>query len=49
MHLNFSPDSPKASDVSFQDFLNIDMRIGEVIEVLDFPEARNPSFKLCIM
>ena len=48
MHLNFSPDSPKASEVSFQDFLNIDMRIGEVIEVLDFPEARNPSFKLKI-
>ena len=48
MHLNFSPDSPKASDVSFQEFLNVDMRIGEVFEVLDFPEARNPSFKLKI-
>jgi tRNA-binding protein len=34
--------------IEFEDFLKVDIRLGEVIEVLDFPEARNPSYKLKI-
>ena len=46
MHLDFSPSANQAELIEFSDFLKVDIRIGEVIEVLDFPEARNPSFKL---
>lgn len=31
---------------SFDDFLKIDMRVGEIVEVEDFPRARNPSYKV---
>lgn len=33
---------------SFEEFLKLDMRIGKIIEVADFPEAHNPSYKLVI-
>ena len=31
---------------TFDDFLQIDMRVGRVLSVADFPEARNPAWKL---
>jgi tRNA-binding protein len=31
--------------ISFDDFLKVDMRVGRVIKVEDFPQARNPSYK----
>lgn len=34
--------------ISWSDFEKIDMRVGTVISVDDFPEARNPSYKLRI-
>jgi tRNA-binding protein len=34
--------------ISFEDFLAVDMRVGRVIEVADFPEARKPAWKLTI-
>ena len=34
--------------INFEDFEKVDIRLGKVIEVEDFPEARNPSFKLKI-
>lgn len=33
---------------TFEDFLKLDIRVGRVLEVEDFPEARNPSYKLKI-
>jgi len=33
---------------SFKDFEKIEMRVGRIIEVNDFPEAKNPSYKLKI-
>ncbi len=33
---------------SFDDFQEIDIRVGRIVEVEDFPQARNPSFKLRI-
>ncbi|GAH45239.1 unnamed protein product [marine sediment metagenome] len=31
--------------ITYDDFLKLDMRVGEVTKVEDFPEARNPSYK----
>ena len=32
--------------ITFDDFLQIDMRVGRIVEVEDFPEARKPAWKL---
>ena len=48
MHLNFNPNDQPASEITFEHFLSVDLRIGEVAQVEDFPEARNPSYKLWI-
>jgi tRNA-binding protein len=39
-------DSVGAAPISFDDFLKVELRIGEIVAVEDFPRARNPSFKL---
>ena len=31
---------------TINDFIAIDIRVGKIVEVKDFPEARNPSYKL---
>lgn len=34
--------------IEFDDFARVDMRVGSIVEVLPFPEARKPSYKLRI-
>jgi len=34
--------------INWSDFEKIDMRVGTIIEVKDFPQARKPAFKLHI-
>ena len=37
-----------AETISFEDFSIVDLRVGTIIEVNDFPEARNPAYQLTI-
>ncbi|MDX1272439.1 tRNA-binding protein [Bizionia paragorgiae] len=34
--------------ITFDDFTKIDLRVGTIIAVADFPEARRPAYKLTI-
>ena len=34
--------------VTFEEFAKVDLRVGTIIEINDFPEARNPAYQLII-
>lgn len=34
--------------ISYEEFEKVDIRVGKIIEVRDFPEAKKPAFKLKI-
>ena len=34
--------------ISFDDFLKVDIRIGTILEVNDFPKAKKPAYQLTI-
>ena len=36
------------TEITYNDFLKIDIRVGEIIEAKPFPEARNPAYQLKI-
>ena len=36
------------AEITFDDFLKVDMRVGRVLAVEEFPEARKPAWKLRI-
>ena len=36
------------SEISFNDFLKVDIRVGTIMRTEPYPEARNPSFKLYV-
>lgn len=37
---------PRKEEVGFETFAALDLRVGRVVEVLAFPEARRPAWKL---
>lgn len=34
--------------ISYGDFQKLDIRVGKIVDVQDFPEAKKPSYKLTI-
>ncbi len=34
------------TDLGWDEFVRVDMRVGRILEVEDFPEARKPAWKL---
>ena len=34
--------------ITFEDFSKVDLRVGTIIEVTSFPEAKNPAYQLTI-
>lgn len=36
------------NQISWQDFEKVDIRVGTIVEVQDFPEIKNPSYKVWV-
>lgn len=47
MH-DHSVDAARPGIIGWDDFAKVDVRVGRVVEVSDFPEARRPAWKLRI-
>ena len=35
-------------EIEYQDFTKVDIRVGTIVRAEEFPEARNPSFKIWV-
>ena len=48
MHVTHDAAAPAAATIGFDDWLKVDVRVGTIVAVDPFPEARKPAFKLRI-
>ena len=39
---------PAADQITFDDFMKVDVRVGQVLKAEPFPEARKPAYRLTI-
>jgi tRNA-binding protein len=39
---------PLKAEITYDDFVRLDIRIGKVVEIQPFPRARNPSYKVAV-
>jgi tRNA-binding protein len=44
----YTPDEPRKPDVGADAFFALDLRVGRVVKVEDFPAARNPAYKMTV-
>ena len=40
--------TPESSSISYAEFDRVDIRVGRIVDVEDFPQARKPAYKLAI-
>ena len=48
MHIAFTPDAPLAGEITFDDFLKVDIRVGTVLEATALEGLRKPAIGLTI-
>lgn len=48
MHITASPGAPAAPEITFDDFLKVDIRIGTILEAAPLEGARKPAIRLVI-
>ncbi len=36
------------TEITWSDFQKVELRVGTIVEVHDFPEARNPAYKVTV-
>jgi export-related chaperone CsaA len=48
MHLEHDPSAPACPNITFDDFLKVDIRVGTVVAAEVHEGARKPSYKLLI-
>ena len=48
MHLSHDFKSPAATNITFDEFLKVDIRVGTIVSANPFPEAKKPAYQLVI-